>query len=394
MHRNRFSAMLFLAVLTLGLAACCGSLDLPVRPTDTPEPTRTPRPTSVPFPTQPPSLPPANALEGQIEAIYREYGPSVVNITSRVISYDFFMQPFPQEGTGSGFVYDREGHIVTNYHVVENADEVIVAFESGATYPAQVIGEDPSTDLAVLQVDADDLPQALTIGDSDRLRVGQFAVAIGNPFGLERTLTLGVISALERVIESPNGRFIGEAIQTDAAINPGNSGGPMLNLNGEVIGVNSQIISPSGASAGIGFAIPSNTVQRIVTQLIARGSYPHPWLGVNLVGLSQDVIALFEEAGMDITVDEGLMVLEVVQGSPADRAGLRGAQQVVRINRTQVPIGGDILIAVDGQPMKAAQDLTLYLEAERLVGETVRLSIVRDGREMQINATLAERPAQ
>jgi len=186
-------------------------------------------------------------------------------------AYDFFFNPVPQEGTGSGFIYDDEGHIVTNYHVVENAEELSVTLADGKTYPAESVGVDPSTDLAVLRIDVDELPRPAPLGESDNLRVGQFVVAIGNPFGLERTLTVGVISSLGRVIESPDGRFIGEVIQTDAAINRGNSGGPLLDLEGRVIGVNSQIVSPSGANAGIGFSVPVNAVRRVVPELIAQG---------------------------------------------------------------------------------------------------------------------------
>ena len=192
-------------------------------------------------------------------------------LMSVTYAYDFFFNPVPQEGTGSGFIYDDEGHIVTNYHVVENVEELSVTLADGKTYPAESVGVDPSTDLAVLRIDVDELPRPAPLGESDNLRVGQFVVAIGNPFGLERTLTVGVISSLGRVIESPDGRFIGEVIQTDAAINRGNSGGPLLDLEGRVIGVNSQIVSPSGANAGIGFSVPVNAVRRVVPELIAQG---------------------------------------------------------------------------------------------------------------------------
>ncbi|HEM62126.1 MAG TPA: trypsin-like serine protease, partial [Chloroflexi bacterium] len=242
----------------------------------------------------------ANELEAQIEAVYGSASPSVVNVTARVITYNFFMQPVPQEGTGSGFVYDNEGHIVTNFHVVEGAEEVSVGLANGETYPARVVGTDASTDLAVLETDGEITAQPIPLADSDRLRVGQFVVALGNPFGLERTLTVGVISSLGRIIESPDGRFIGEAIQTDAAINPGNSGGPLLDLNGNLIGVNAQIVSPSRASAGIGFAIPSNTVSRVVPALISEGSYPHPWLGVNILEITPQRAEIFRDSGLEV----------------------------------------------------------------------------------------------
>jgi S1-C subfamily serine protease len=326
--------------------------------------------------------------------VFRTAGPAVVNITSRAVVLDFFMQSVPQEGTGSGFVYDRQGHIVTNYHVVEDAETVSVAFASGDSYPAQVVGEDPSTDLAVLKVTVPSLPSPLLLADSGQLRVGQFVVAIGNPFRLERTMTLGVISALQRVIQSPDGRFIGEAIQTDAAINPGNSGGPMLNLDGEVIGVNSQIISPSGAFAGIGFAISSNTVARVVPELIRLGRYPHPWLGVNILSLTTEVMEALAQAGVQIAVPEGVLVTQVVRGSPAATAGVRGGDRAVLVSGMRLPVGGDIITAIDGQPVASGQDLTLYLDAETRVGETVELTIVRDGREVTVPVTLGELPRQ
>jgi len=337
---------------------------------------------------------PANALEAQVEAVYGEAGPAVVNITSRIITYDFFMQPVPQEGTGSGFVYDTEGHIVTNYHVVENAESVSVALANGEVYPAEIVGTDSSNDLAVLRIEAENLPDPIPLGDSDQLRVGQFVVAIGNPFGLEHTLTVGVISALSRVIQSPDGRFIGEAIQTDAAINPGNSGGPLLDLDGRVIGVNAQIISPSRASVGIGFAVSANTVRRVVPQLIAQGHYPHPWLGVSVLPFEAKGARLLRKAGMEVPVDEGLLVVEVVPGSPAAVAGIHGGTQVVRIGNTRIPVGGDIITAVNGMAIASFQELTVYLETETQVGDKVEVTLIRDGQEVTVSVTLAERPKQ
>jgi S1-C subfamily serine protease len=335
---------------------------------------------------------PANALEAQVEAVYGLAGPAVVNVTSRSYAYDFFMNPVPQEGTGSGFVYDTEGHIVTNFHVVENAEELSVTLADGSAYPAQVVGVDPSNDLAVLHIEAKDLPQPVALGASDNLRVGQFVVAIGNPFGQEGTLTVGVISALGRIIESPDGRFIGEAIQTDAAINPGNSGGPLLNLQGQVIGVNSQIISPSQASAGIGFAIPANTVRRVVPQLIAKGRYPHPWLGAQLLGLTPERAQVFRQAGMVVPVEEGLLVVEAVPGGPAERAGIRGGDQVVQLGNVRIPLGGDVITAINGETIADYQALTVYLETQTQVGDMVEVTIVRGSQEQKVQLTLDERP--
>jgi len=351
----------------------------------------TPTPVTPPTPT-PATEELANALEAQVVAVYELTGPAVVNITSVSYAYDFFMRPVPQEGTGSGFIYDAQGHIVTNYHVVENAEELSVTLADGRVYPATVVGVDPSNDLAVISIEADDLPQPITLGDSDDLRVGQFVVAIGNPFGQAGTLTMGVISALGRIIESPDGRFIGEAIQTDAAINPGNSGGPLLDLQGRVIGITSQIVSPSRANAGIGFAVPVNTVQRVVPQLIVQGRYPHPWLvGATLVPFSAQGAQVLREAGMDVPMDQGLLVTEVTPGSPVAAAGIRGGDRIVPVGRYRLLVGGDIITAINGEPIADIKGFTVYLETETRVGDTVTVTIVRDGEQQNVQVTLAER---
>ncbi|HEU4329144.1 MAG TPA: trypsin-like peptidase domain-containing protein [Roseiflexaceae bacterium] len=330
-------------------------------------------------------------LEQRIEAVYQRVGPSVVNITNRSLEYDFFLNPTPREGTGSGFFFDSQGHIVTNYHVIEGAQELQVTLADGRNLPAQLVGVDPSTDLAVLRVDlgGEDVP-LVPLGDSAGVRVGQFVAAIGNPFGLERTLTVGVISSLGRIIESPNNRFIGEAIQTDAAVNPGNSGGPLLDLDGRVIGVNSAILSPSGASAGIGFAIPARTVQRVADALIADGRYPHPSLGLRGLDLNAQRARLLERAGMQVPVEAGLLIVETAPGEAADQAGLRGGQRLVRAGNLIVPVGGDILTAIDDQPIASERDMLVYLETRTTVGQTVRVAIVRDGQEQEVSVTLTE----
>jgi S1-C subfamily serine protease len=388
MAKNRVAITLVLVALATAGVACA----VPGVTSPTPQPTPTP-PTVAPQVTPVP-VQPANELEAQVEAVYSEAAPAVVNVTSRIITYDFFMQAVPQEGTGSGFIYDIEGHIVTNYHVVENAESVSVALTTGETYVATVVGADPSNDLAVLRTEAETLPAPIPLGDSDRLRVGQFVIALGNPFGLNFTLTVGVISSLGRVIQSPDGRFIGEAIQTDAAINPGNSGGPLLDLEGRVIGVNAQIISPSQASAGIGFAIPANTVRRVVPQLIAQGRYPHPWLGVQILEITPQRASALREAGADVSVDEGVLVVEVVPGSPAAAAGIRGGDREVQIGNARVLVGGDVITAINGQPVATSQELTVYLESETQVGDTVEVTLMRGRQEMTVSVTLAERPQQ
>jgi S1-C subfamily serine protease len=369
---------------------------LPI-PQPTPAPTQAPPPAT---PAPPPAASPApniagalNLLEAQVINIYETVSPAVVNITSRGYAYDLFMRPVPQEGSGSGFVFDTEGHIITNYHVIENAEELLVTLANGRVYEATVIGIDPANDLAVIGIDAPEgLPEPAVLGDSNELRVGQFVIAIGNPFGLEQTLTIGVISALGRVIQSPeDNRFIGEVIQTDAAINPGNSGGPLLDLKGNVIGVNSQIVSPSRASAGIGFAVSANTLRRVVPELITRGYYPHPWLGAQLLPITPALAKVFREAGMEVPVDAGLLVLEAVSDSAADKAGIRGGSRLVRIGRYQIPLDGDIITAINGQPVSDFEELTVYLETETVVGDTVEVTIIRDGQEQIIPVTLGER---
>jgi S1-C subfamily serine protease len=390
MKRHRVPILIASAALLVVALGCGLSSEAFL---STPAPTPPPTPTQ--SPPQVPSLPeePANALEAQVEAVYDQAGTAVVNITSVTYAYDFFFNPVPQEGSGSGFVYDSQGHIVTNYHVIEDAEELSVTLADGRTYSAEVVGEDPTNDLAVIRIDAEDLPEPVPLGDSDVLRVGQFVVAIGNPFGLERTLTAGVISSLGRVIRGPDNRFIGEVIQTDAAINPGNSGGPLLDLRGRVIGVNSQIVSPSQANAGVGFAVPSNTVRRVVPELIARGRYPHPWLGIEPISLTAERARAFRQAGMEGMVEHGVLVLQVVPGGPAEEAGIRGGSRLVQIGRYRVPLGGDIITAINGEPIDDYQDLTVYLETETQVEDTVDVTVIRDGEEQTLEVTLEERPS-
>jgi S1-C subfamily serine protease len=386
MFKRSYLIVLVVFTLMVAVLGCVISSSTAV-----PNATVLPAPTSIPV-TPAPAEASANELEAQVETVYAQRAPAVVNISVVAIAYDFFMRPIPQEGTGSGFVYDAEGHIVTNYHVVQGAESVSVALSNGEMYEAEIVGTDPPTDLAVLKIDADNLPDPLPLTDSDQLRVGQFVIAIGNPFGQEGTLTVGVISALGRIIESPDGGFIGEAIQTDAAVNPGNSGGPLLDLRGRVVGVNSQIISPSGASAGIGFAVSSNAVTRVVPELIARGRYPHPWLvGARFAPFGAQEADLLRQAGMDVPVDAGLLVIEVTSGTPAARAGLRGATQVVGVGRYRIPIGGDIITHIDDQPIPTLEELTVYLETQTQVGDTVSLTIIREGQEQTVRMTLAER---
>jgi len=395
---------LVLLVLSLALFGCAvpSTLSELINPTPAALSTATALPSPMAVPTVVPTLAQEAApvgggllsLEQDIIQVYESAGMGVVNITNRSYAYDFFMRPVPQEGAGSGIVYDKEGHIITNFHVIEDATELLVTLPDETTVPAQVVGADPSNDLAVLKVDAaPELLHPVPLGQSSDLQVGQFVVAIGNPFGFERTLTVGVVSALGRVIESPDERFIGEIIQTDAAINPGNSGGPLLDLSGQVIGVNTAIFSPSQASAGIGFAVPVDTVRRVVPELIARGYFPHPWLGLSYVwDLNADRARILREAGMDVPVEEGLLLLEIAPGSPAAAAGLRGGQERVRLGRTILLIGGDILTAIDGEPIATGRDLLRFLDTRTEVGQTVQVTVWRDGQETAIPVTLTEQP--
>ncbi|MDW8270576.1 MAG: trypsin-like peptidase domain-containing protein [Anaerolineae bacterium] len=336
----------------------------------------------------------ATAFQEQLVAIYEKAGPSVVHVRNQRAVVDFFGQVIPQGGTGTGFIYDTQGHIVTNYHVIEGAQALDVTLADGRTFPATLVGSDPVNDLAVIRIKTNEtLPPPLPLANSDELRVGQIVLAIGNPFGLEQTLTMGIVSALGRVIQSPeNNRFIGEVIQTDAAINPGNSGGPLLDLQGRVIGVNTQIVSPSGASAGIGFAVSANTVARVVPVLIARGSYPHPWLGVRVLELTPSVATLLEQAGMTMPVREGLLILETVTNGPAARAGLRAPQRVVQVGNTRVPVGGDVIVRINDAPIRTFQDLTVYLETKTRSGEMVTVTVIRDGKEQNIRVRLGTHP--
>jgi S1-C subfamily serine protease len=400
--RKKWGPVLALVALLVAVSLAC-SLTSGIRSTPSPTPASVPSPTAAALPTPTavaqretplPPVPPANALEAQVEGVYDRTGPSVVHITSRVISYDMFMQPVPQEGTGSGFVYDAQGHIVTNYHVVADAEAVLVSLGSSEVYTATIVGTDPSNDLAVLRIEAKQLPDPISLADSDQLRVGQFVVAIGNPFALDRTLTVGVISSLGRVIQSPDGRFIGQAIQTDAAINPGNSGGPLLDLEGRVVGVNSQIISPSQASAGIGFAVSANTVARVVSALITEGRYPHPSLGVSLLPFGPEGAKVLREAGMDVPVEQGLLVAEVTPGGPAATAGIRAGDRQVAVGNVRIPVGGDIIIAINGEPVTDFQTLNVYLEAQTQVGDRVKVTVVRDGQQTTVEVELGERPEQ
>ncbi len=342
----------------------------------------TPLPTLAPPPADYLAL--LDAEEAAVSYIYEQVGPSVVHITSRTAVYDFWRGVVPREGTGSGFVYDTLGHILTNNHVIADATEIEVVLADGTTLPAQVVGADTFYDLAVLQVDPALLnAPPIPLGEAETLRVGQRVLAIGNPFGLDRTLTTGIISALDRTIESESGSLIGNAIQTDAAINPGNSGGPLLNTRGQVIGVNTAIRSPSGGSVGIGFAVPISTVRRVVPDLITYGYYRHPSLRIAVRELG------YEVQPPSKSVQHGLLIVDLDPNGPAGRAGLQAAQ-VQRQGRRLVYVGGDIITAVNGQAVGTRDELMLYLEEHTRPGDTITLTVVNKDGERTVQVTVGE----
>lgn len=322
--------------------------------------------------------------------IYQKTSPAVVNITTRALERDFFFRAVPVEGTGSGFIIDREGHIVTNNHVIAGADEIQVTLSDRSSYDAKVVGVDPLTDLAIIQITPPGrrLP-TLTLGDSDPLQVGQKVLAIGNPFGLQGTLTTGVISAIHRTIETGDNSLLDDAIQTDAAINRGNSGGPLLDSQGRVIGINTMILSPgrTGGSVGVGFAVPVNTLKFFLSDLIEFGRVRRGWLGIS--GRSLELMpALIAHFGLPI--QQGVVIGEVVRRSPADKVGLRGGDQIVRVGRYLWPIGGDIVVAVNGQSVTSPQDINRILYKKR-PGERVTVEYYRNNKKRSVKITLEER---
>jgi len=352
------------------------------------------------------------AYESTLEEVYTLVNPSVVYIEvtqkQEVLSFNsggspFFGMPDSQQqdpverysqSLGSGIVWDTLGHIVTNNHVVADADEIKVKFSDGTILPASVVGTDPDSDLAVIQVDPDGLQLTpIQIADSTQVNVGQVAIAIGNPFGLENTMTTGIVSALERSLPSSanssgSSYTIPDIIQTDAPINPGNSGGALVDSTGKLIGITTAIETLDGANAGIGFAIPSSIVVRVVPQLIETGQYDHPYLGISGTTLTADMA---EAMNLD-AAQRGVLVIEVVRGGPADKAGLHGSETPLTIQGQQTVVGGDIITAINGQALTEMDELIAYLANSTTVGQEVQLTLLRDGSLMTVSATLAARP--
>jgi serine protease Do len=418
---NIKKSMLWLALivaLALTVLPGCGALNLlPVEQAQAHVPAVNAPSTTTETPVPPTTADTLATMQATLERIYEDVSPSVVNIQvlkkqtagtdlSQILpNFPFFEMPAPQQppeeqyqqASGSGFVWDKEGRIVTNNHVVDGADKIKVMFPDGTIVPGTVVGVDPDSDLAVVKVElsAEKL-QPIRLADSTQVKVGQLAVAIGNPFSLENTMTVGFVSALERSlpVESNGGAepsyTIPDVIQTDAPINPGNSGGVLVNDQGEVIGVTSAIISPVRASAGIGFAVPSAIVQKVVPALIKEGRYAHTWLGISGTSLDPDTAD-----AMALEADQhGALVIDVVPGGPADEAGLRGSDQTITIDGQDRRVGGDVIVAIEGQPVDSFDDLVAYLFRSAEVGEKVTLTVLRDGREQPVEVTLRERPGQ
>jgi putative serine protease PepD len=318
--------------------------------------------------------------------IYRQNAPAVANILTKAIEYDFFMDAVPVEGAGSGFIIDPRGYILTNFHVVQEAQTIEVVLGDQSKYAAKFIGADQRNDVALIKIDPKGKPlTVLHLGDSGSLQVGQKVLAIGNPFGFQSTLTTGIVSALGRTVQTSQTTFIDEAIQTDAAINRGNSGGPLLNSHGEVIGINSAIYTPSGTTAGIGFAIPINTAKSIASDLITDGKVHRAFLGVETLPVG----GWLGEA-LDLPVQEGLLVESVTRGGPAAIAGIHGGDRYAQAGMRRIAIGGDVIVAIDGQNVATQNDVNFVLNRKR-PGDTVTISLYRGGKKMDISAKLGER---
>ena len=292
-------------------------------------------------------------------------------------------------GLGSGFIYDTNGHLITNSHVIENAQKIVVTLLDGSSYNAEIIGDDPFTDLAVIKIETNGVfLQPLPIGDSSKLKVGEQIAAIGNPFGLSGSMTAGIVSQLGRLLPSQDSGFsIPDVIQTDAAINPGNSGGPLLNMRGEMVGINTAIQSGTGEFTGVGFAIPSRTVAKIVPSLIQDGEYNHPWLGISGRDIDPDLAKI-----LNLKDAKGFLIVTVVDNSPSSKAGLHGATETKEIDGTSYALGGDIILKVDGIEVRKIDDILIHLQREKTVGDEMILEIQRDGRISEFTLLLEQRP--
>ncbi len=339
-----------------------------------------------------PAVAPQSITQGTVETtvrVYQDNRPSVVTVISSVVPPGFRSDPQPA-GAGSGFIIDGQGHILTNNHVVSEADKLEVTLSDGTTFAARLVGRDARFDLAVIQADipADRL-RAVALGDSDRLQVGEQVIAIGNPYGLDGTVTTGIVSGRRQVVTEPGGdAVLVNAIQTDTSINPGNSGGPLMNGRGEVIGVNTMGLMPNGGQAGLNFAIPINNAKRILDDLLAKGAYAHPFVGIGTAEITSTIAGT-----LSLPVKEGLLVQSVDPNSAAGRIGLRGGTEQQEAGARRIMAGGDIIVAIDGKSLRRPEDFVSYLELNKKAGEEVTLSIIRDGQQRDVTLTLGERPA-
>jgi len=299
------------------------------------------------------------------------------------------VQMIGASSVGSGFVFDTDGHIITNAHVVDDAKKIVVTFLDGRSFNAQLVGADSFTDVAVIKVEANgNLLKPLSLGDSSQLKVGEQIAAIGNPFGLSGSMTSGIVSQLGRLLPAQGSGFsIPDVIQTDAAINPGNSGGPLLNMKGQVIGINTAIQSATGEFTGVGFAIPSRTISKVVPILIEEGHYAHPWLGVSGQDIDPDLAKI-----LNLSEARGFLIVNVIEGSPAERAGLQGTTETKEVEGINYPIGGDVILSVDGKQVRKIDDILILLQREKSVGDEINLEILRNGKITNVILVLEERP--
>ncbi len=323
--------------------------------------------------------------EQQNIGVYKKALPAVVNITSTTVAFDFFYGAVPQQGQGSGFIIDKQGHILTNFHVIgDHPRRLEVTLSNRKKYTAEIVGLDKSHDLAVIQIKARDELTPAVMGDSRGLQVGQKVFAIGNPFGLNGTMTRGIVSSIRSVREPEGGAIIDEAIQTDAPINPGNSGGPLLNSRGEVIGINTLILSPVGQSAGIGFAIPINAAKAVINDLVQFGQVRRPVLGISSLPIGPELASQ-----MGLPADYGVLILSVIPGGPADRAGLRGGSEKAYLGNTPIMIGGDLLVRIDDQDIEDQQDIA-HVMNQHHTGDKIKVSFYRGKNKMEVTVTLGE----
>jgi S1-C subfamily serine protease len=342
------------------------------------------------FAFAPSGQPPLSSEEQTNVRVYEQVSPGVVNVTRTVVQYNFFFQPVAREGTGSGCLLDTDGNVLTNYHVIDKANNLEVSLPDRTKYRADVVGVDKQNDLAVIRLKGapKERLHPINLGDSNALKVGQKVFAIGNPLGLQNTLTVGIISSLGRRIETEAGDLVDNVIQTDAAINPGNSGGPLLNTAGEMIGINTSIFTIGGGNIGIGFAIPANTIRRVVTELIREGRVLRPWFGTEGYSINEDLATLLK-----LPVKSGILVKDVHRGSSAEKADIHGANEVVSWFNERIYIGGDIITEIDGKPIASQEELRLVLETKR-PGDTVQATIYRGKTKIQKSVILLEAPSQ